>query len=115
MPNAFSKLLKRVFPKSAWSLGGRSAELELPNRLSFKDGLKVHWLTVHSDGTLAGGVFIDINTMNATDPSSSDEAREVRVARACRVQNFLVSKGFPCEIIEEGRSLQGICNGRDDF
>lgn len=106
MPNVFTKLLERVYPNSAWNLEGRGAALESANRLAFRDGLKIYWLTVKSDGTLKGGIVIDVDTMNSTNPSGSNEARDKRIERACRVQKFLADEGFPCAIVEDGRSLK---------
>jgi hypothetical protein len=109
MPNAISRLIDRIYPGSAWDFGGQAVNLESPDRLSFKDGMRMHWLTVKSDGTLRGGVLIDIATMNATDPTLIDEPRDVRIKRACRVRAFLSSKGFTCEILEDGHRIHGVC------
>ena len=109
MPNALSRLLMRIYPSSAWNLGGQAVSLERPDRLSFKEGLRMHWLTVKSDGTLKGGVVIDITTMNATNPVLIDEPRETRIKRACSVYAFLSSKGIDCKILEDGRTLHNAC------
>ena len=102
MPSALSKLIERIYPDAAWSFGGQAVNLERSDRLSFKDGMRTRWLTVQSDGTLKGGVVIDIATMNATGPTLVAESREARIKRACRVRAFLSSKGFTCEILENG-------------
>ena len=111
MVSTLNNLLTRLHRRSTFNLRGQSVELERSNRLSFKDGLRTHWLTVRSDGTLKGGVFIDISTMNATNMAAIDETRATRVDRACKVRAFLAGKGFSCEIFEDGRPIQDVCNG----
>ena len=110
MVTRISKLLERIYSNSVWSFGGLAITLETPDRLSCKEGLRTRWLKVKSDGTLKGGIAIDIATMNATDPGLMNESREKRIERACRVKNFLSNKGFDCTVLEDGRSLYDVCS-----
>jgi hypothetical protein len=110
MPNAISRVLERVYLNSRQDFSGQVVTLERPDRLSFKEGMmRMHWLTVKSDGTLKGGIRIDIDTMNATNPMLIDEPRDVRIKRACRVQAFLSKKGIACDILEDGHTLNDMC------
>lgn len=99
--NVLTKMFDRLNSSSAWSFN-QAVSLERPNRLSYKEGMRTRWLTVKSDGTLEGGITIDIANMNATDPLLADESREERIDRALRVRNFLSNKGFACEVLEDG-------------
>jgi hypothetical protein len=115
LASLLSEIFKQIFPRHLFGLKGQTVELERPNRLAFKDGLKVYWPTVKTDGLLDGGVEIDIDTMNATDLARADEPRDKRIRLACQMHAFLLGKGYRCEIFEDGLPLHSLCNGSEQF